>query len=747
MTGTTAATARQKASGGALFTSDLAPDDTVVADMARSPHPHANVVGIDVSAALAVPGVLAVLTPVDFEGILLGRQLPDEPVLTSTVRYVGDGVAAVAATDQAALLAGIAALEIAYEPLPHAVTVNEARTMEHDIHTGTPGNVARTFRADRGDWDAAATEAVAWAEATFRNDPVPHAYLEPRATVVRVVGDHLELVTGTHFPTVLQEEYARIAATWGAEVSVVTPDIGGSFGAKWEHPTHLVCLAFAHRLKRHVTMVSPRRDEMLAGRVRLGMRISMAIGADADGRLVAKRTRIEADNGAYSGHGPTVTLSAAIRSDNLYRYDAVSAAAELVYTNTVPSECFRGFGYPQATFAQEQLIDELAGRLGIDPVEMRRKNASRTGDKTIHGWQIGSCGLDLCLDEISERMTAHRLTQEHGCGTGADPLVEGRFRTGYGVAAGIHAISSSAYTTGMDLDNVVLTPMADGSIVVGSGQVELGCGTVDTMRLIVADALGLDLESVRVVLGDGRTGPHGLGSFASRTTFFAGQAALIACAELDARCVVMEEEMGLSNDAGLKEVIAATAEQGRLAELAVTATYAPTTTEAPDGSGYGNISPAYNFAAHGCFVTVDTWTGRTCVERYWAAHDAGRIINPVAAEGQVIGGVHQGLGFALTESLAVGSDGTVLNPGFLDDRVPTSADAVPIEVMFVDTSEPNGPDGSKSIAEPPIIPVAACVANAIYDAVGVRPLHTPMTSERTWRQLRLKDLRAHGAKP
>jgi xanthine dehydrogenase molybdenum-binding subunit len=135
------------------------------------------------------------------------------------------------------------------------------------------------------------------------------------------------------------------------------------------------------------------------------------------------------------------------------------------------------------------------------------------------------------------------------------------------------------------------------------------------------------------------------------------------------------------------------------------------------------------------------------VERYWAAHDAGRIINPVAAEGQVIGGVHQGLGFALTESLAVGSDGTVLNPGFLDDRVPTSADAVPIEVMFVDTSEPNGPDGSKSIAEPPIIPVAACVANAIYDAVGVRPLHTPMTSERTWRQLRLKDLRAHGAKP
>ena len=194
----------------------------------------------------------------------------------------------------------------------------------------------------------------------------------------------------------------------------------------------------------------------------------------------------------------------------------------------------------------------------------------------------------------------------------------------------------------------------------------------------------------------------------------------------------MASELGLPADAGVADVIAAAAGDGRVEQLAVTGTFEPTDTVIPDESGYGNVSVPYNFMAHGCCVRVDTWTGKVTVVQYWAAHDAGQIVNQLGAEGQVIGGVTQGLGFALTESLALDPDGRVLNPGFLDDRVATFSDAVPIEVLFVDTHESEGPGGAKTIAEPPLIPVAACVANAIHDAVGVRPTHTPMTSERTW---------------
>ena len=388
----------------------------------------------------------------------------------------------------------------------------------------------------------------------------------------------------------------------------------------------------------------------------------------------------------------------------------------------------RGFGHPQAVFAQEQLIDELAGRLGISPAEIRRRNTIGPGETSLHGWRIGSCGIDMCLDLMDGRIEEHRAARE------PEPLDE-RYRIGYGLAASIHGISSRAYDERFDRAEVTLTPHPDGTITIGSGEVEIGCGTVDMLRLIVAGELGREVDSLQVVLGHGGDGPYGLGSFASRTTFMDGRAALDACHQLDMRCTVLAPQIGLAADAGVTEVISAAAGAGRIEELAVTGAFEPTDTVIPDDTGYGNVSVAYNFMTHGCCVRVDTWTGKVTVLQYWAAHDAGQIVNPAAAEGQVIGGVTQGLGFALTESLALDTDGRVLNPGFLDDRVATFADAVPIEVIFVDTHEPTGPGGAKTIAEPPLIPAAACVANAIHDAVGVRPTHTPMTSERTWRLL------------
>jgi len=707
--------------------------------MVRSPHPHARVTRIDSRATLGIPGVLAVLTPRDFAGISLGHQPADEPVLTPLARYVGDGVAAVAATNRHSLMRGIEALEVEYEMLPHAFSMDDALGLQTPIHPGCTDNITDTFRADRGDWSAATSRVALWVENTFETEGVSHAYLEPRACLVRIDGNRLELVCGSHAPSRMADTYRDIVAPWGAELDVVTPAIGGSFGARWEHPTHLVCLAFAHRLRRDVAMVLSRRDDMIAGRTRVATRFQMRIGASADGKLIAKETTLLADNGAYSLHGPTVFRAAAFRGDNLYLFESIKARAQLIYTNNMPSECFRGFGIPQSSFAQEQLIDEIARRLELDPVQLRRLNAVGKGGTTIHGWEVKSCGFDDCLDTISDRIDAHRRNRPAPAGD--------RYRVGYGMASFMHCVSNRGSAPTFDRALVKLTVTPQGIIRISSGEVELGCGSVEVLLTTVARELSVDPGRLDVVLGNTAAGPYGLGSYASRTSFFDAAAAIDACRQFKRACRRLSVELDMESRSELIEIVEHTCRQGRTAELEVTGAYQPTGVVVPDESGYGNISTAYTFGAHGCCVRVDTYTGKPTVTQYWAAHDAGKIINYRGAEGQVIGGVIQGLGLALTEAVSVAEDGQVNNPGYLDNRVPTFPDAIPVEAWFSPTFERSGPDGAKTIAEPPIIPVAACVANAIHDAVGVRLCQLPMTSERLWRALQSKSAERNDATP
>jgi CO/xanthine dehydrogenase Mo-binding subunit len=413
--------------------------------------------------------------------------------------------------------------------------------------------------------------------------------------------------------------------------------------------------------------------------------------------------------------------------DNLYRFSATKVDARLIYTNNLPSECFRGFGSPQSAFAQEQLVDELAHRLDMDPLELRRMNAVNEGDTTIHGWQIGSCGFGDCLDAVSERVEQHRHSKKANN--------EPRFRTGYGTAACAHVIGNRGYHKPFDRAQVTLTVENDGSIRVGCGEVEFGCGTVEVLTIIVARELAMDPARLQVVLGDTTLAPYGLGSFASRTTFFDGRAAIDACARLVETCEALSNELGADDGASVTEMIDLAVERGRVSELVAIGTFEPNDVSVPGESGFGNISPAYTFAVHGCCVKIDTLTGKVVVQQYWAAHDAGEILNPNGAIGQVIGGVMQGLGLALAEVVAVDEDGRVLNPGYLDDRVATFADLVPIEPIFAPVHEDSGPLGAKTIAEPPLIPVAACVANAIHDALGIRQYRLPMTPERVWRSI------------
>jgi CO/xanthine dehydrogenase Mo-binding subunit len=710
-----------KVAGSAIYTRDLIDRGAALVGLVRSPHPHALITAIDTANALALPGVLGVLTGAAFEPFRLGHIIADQPVLAAgRVRHVGEPVVAVCAETREALAAAVAAVTVSYRPLAHALAVHDALALGVAIHDGCPTNIAVERRVEHGDWPAVSGRVAVWAEGTFIVGPQHHAPMEPHAALARYQPGRIVLHAPVHNPHALVHEYAPHTTRWEETFAVRTPVIGGSFGAHYEHPIHLICSEFARRLRRDVGIVLSRREDLLAGNARMGMTLTVRLGATADGRIIAKASDVLADNGAYSLHGPSVAAAAAIRSDNLYRLEAVSTRVRTVYTNAVPSQCFRGFGTPQAVFAQEQLVDELAGKLGIDAITLRRRSATRSGDVTIHGWRVAQAGLLACLDAIDEATRDER----------ARPRTAGRWQRGLGIACAVHVVSNRAAALDEDYARVRLRARPDGGLSIASGEVEIGAGTVATLRRLVCDALGVDPARVSVVVGDTDATPPGLGSFASRTSFFAGNAALAAAAAMRDRLASVAVTVGCVVDDEPGTVLTAAASQGRTGELDVTGEYVAAGVSDVDESLAGNVSPTYTFAAHASAVRVDTATGAVTVERYVAAHDAGTVLDDASARGQVIGGVMQGLGYACLEEVVTDDAGRMLNPGFLDYRIPTAPDSFAVETVFVDSFEPAGPRGAKTIAEPPLIPVAACVANAVCDAAGARVRRLPLTAER-----------------
>jgi CO/xanthine dehydrogenase Mo-binding subunit len=698
------ATIGEKVRGEAEYTADLLPAGAAAIALVRSPHPHARIVGIDVERARASEGVLEILTGEHFAGFLLGDEIADQPVLAhEKVRYVGEAVVAVAARTAELARRGAAAVQVAYEVLPHAVSTDEALALAEPLHGDRPDNVARHIVVEHGDWAAAEAEAEHWAEGTFEIRAAHQGYMEPYA-VYATFDETRRLVvihTATHAPGPLQREYRHWFDRWGTDVQIRTPTIGGAFGAKYEHPLHVLCGEFARVLGRGVGVVLTRRDDFLIGNARQGVRIWARIGATSDGRLVAKESKVVADNGAYSMHGASVLMATMMRIENLWKMRAVRSEGRLVYTNTPGTQCQRGFGDPDAAFAQEQLVDELARRLGLAPAEIRRRNTIGSGETTLHGWRITSCEHVQCLDAIEASIQADRRSDP-------DPG-DDRFAVGYGMASGMHTVGNRIMRE-PDSAEVRLRVTPD-RVDLWAGEVDVGQGTVPLLAGMAADALGVARETVHVHLGDTEHGPFGHGSFSSRTTFFTGTALLDACGRVRQR-TLDAQALGIE-----------------VPEIEVTGRFECETTDAYGPSGEGNRSPAYGFAAHGCRVRVDRWTGAIEVDRYWTMHDAGTVLWRPGAVGQVIGGVLQAAGQALWENVLRTPTGAMANPGFLDYRVPTSRDAIDVQVGFADSHDPAGPLGAKAIGELPLIPVAAAIANAVHDATGTRMMLAPMEPE------------------
>ena len=729
---------RAKLDGSEAFGADVLPDGAFLTVRAvRSPHAHARFRLGSFEALLAAhPGLLRVLTaadvPVNCYGIYPSGK--DQPVLANgRVRHRGEAVCAL--FGEAAALATIrdADLPIAWEVLSEVTLDNAAEAP--DLHAHAPGNVLCRGRVVRGDPEAALRGAVVRAEMTIRTGLVEHAYIEPEAGYAVRVGDRLHVHACTQTPYMDRDEIAHIMGLAPERVRVVPSAVGGGFGGKLDLSVQPLTALAAWLTGRPARMVYGRPESMASTTKRHPARIRAEAGADAAGRLVAFRCHGDFDTGAYASWGPTVANRVPVHAMGPYAVPHVRCTTAAIHTNGPPSGAFRGFGVPQAALAGEALMDVLAERLGLDPWEFRRRNALGPGDATATG-QVLDMGAALpdCLEAIRPRWAALRDEAAAFNRNAAGPL-----RRGAGIACMWYGIGN----TGMSNPSVMEMGIGrDGRAVLFSGAVDIGQGSNTVMVQIAADALGVPAAAVGLVAGDtDRTRDAGKTS-ASRQTFISGNAARLAGEALRAdilrranagpaarialaggSVVVSDMARHVIDPAGL-----AADSDGMV--LRASGRFDPPTT-ALDDDGQGAPYASYAFAVQAALVEVDMGLGTVRVLRMVAAHDVGRAVNPTLVEGQIHGGIAQGLGLALMEEYLPGR-----TDNLHDYLIPTAGDVPPIETILVERPDPLGPYGAKGVGEPALIATAPAILNAIAHATGVRLTQVPATPDRVLAALR-----------
>ena len=747
-------TARAKVLGRAQYAGDIKLAGMLHGKVLRSPYPRARIVSVDVSAARALPGVKVVLTGADAPRALWGVSHKERRILAEgEVRFAGEEVAAVAAVTEEIARDALDLIRVEYEELRPILTPEEA------MGEGAPGvhqgrnNVSHEIRFERGSVDAGLARADVVHEATYTTHAQYPGYLEPMATVATIDPDgRLQVWTSTQSVFLAR---ARLAAALELPVSnirVMQATTGGGFGGKIvEDANNLIAGLLALRSGQAVRLVNNRLEDFLACCSSLPERITLKLGMNHDGLIVAKDVRVIAECGAYSGLCSEIMHVTAMRSDNMHRLENVRSHATLVYTNNPPHGAFRGFGGTQMMFALNSHIDAMAGMLGLDPVDIHKRNAIGPGEVSVHGWQIGSTGLRECLDQATEAIgwKAKRAAQ---------PL-RGVKKRGVGVAAAMH-VSGNRTIGNWDGSTVVLRLNEDGRVFVHSSECDMGQGAMTMLSQVCAHELDIPLSHVHVVAPDTDVSPFCIGTLASRVTIVAGNAAILAARKAREQLIDLAAEV-LKADRDQLEIAQGTVRlRGRpeakstLAELArlhiwrhggeglqVSATW-DARTVMHDDDCYGNIAPAYSFAAQAVEVEVDTETGQVTVIDSFLSDDCGKAFNTLAVHGQANGAAAQAIGWALYEQLIV-EGGRLMNGNFADYTMAT-ADAVPmLRAGIVESDDPNGPYGAKGASETAILPGAGAIANAVHAAVGVRINDLPITPEKVLAALRQRREAGH----
>lgn len=746
-----------KVTGRAVYTHDFVLPDMLWGAILRSPHAHARIVSIDTARAAAMPGVHAVITATDAPDryVHLGPRYADRfPLASESVRFIGEEVAAVAAATREQAESAIAAITVDYEVLEAVFEVEHAlRSNAPVIHQreALPPNVAQHTFAQWGEAGPDATQAAHTVEGTFSHGVVVPVCMETNAVVASydATNERLDVWTGTQSPYFARKEMAHILGLKTAQVRVHAIEIGGGFGGKSQAPEPVgIAALLSRRAARPVKIVLTRQEEFLGGKTDHAKSMALSTTVDTQGRILARRNHYTVDNGAYTHMGPAYVSAVRQRTSNLYRVGAVDFDGRLVYTNKVPGGSYRGMGAPQAIWALETQVDELAELLCKDPLDYRIELANQPGDTTPQGFEISTCGLVECLREAGRRIGWTEKRQN------PKPW------RGVGLAAMINPSVGILYAEG-NFANVRLDLRTDGRFLLATQNADCGTWQNTTLAQFVAQTLDIDVSAIDVVHMDTDEAPDDLGSAASRVTFMAGAAAIDACHLLMAQ---VREHLGTGIDAAAIAFVTDGVQlPGRAdgtpprhlswAEVAkatgpieVNGHHKLTQPYPDPKTGYGNYSATYAFGAQAVEVEVDPETGHVTVLKVVSVQDVGRVINEASLDGQMHGGIVQGIGMALSEEL-VFDRGMPVNASLITYRVPRIFEATEIETAYVETHDPRGPLGAKSSGEVSINPTVAAIANAVAHATGIRFRTLPITPHKVLAELQRRQGKALPLQP
>jgi xanthine dehydrogenase molybdenum-binding subunit len=725
----------EKVTGRTRYLHDLELPRLAHGKILRARHPHARVRRLDTSRAAALPGVLVVITAAEVEQHPFGFARDQLALKAGIVRCVRDEIAAVAAESAAIAEAALDLIEVDYEELPAVFDPQTAvRAGAPLVHEERPSNhTDLRYQFSHGDIDRAFAEAAAVVEGEFRLNFVTPACL---GTMVAIADwdphGRLTMWSTTQVPFLYQRDLAQALGIGGDRIRVLQPPVGGNFGRGLDlYPIDVIAALLARRARRPVKIEFERVEEFIACPTREPCTIRLRTAADAEGRLLGRDCHVVIDNGAYVSWGSTTPYVMLSTVAGLYRCPAVRFDTTIAYTNNPYSGSMRGYGNLESTFAVESQMDELADRLGLAPLEIRRRNVTRSGDVNPQGFVITSCAMGECLDAVAGVV-------DHGL-----PPVEAGWRRGVGYAGMFH-VGGGARIYRSDGCGAIVKLDDFGRVSLITGATEIGQGSETVLAMIVAETLGIPLDRVDVVNSDTAVKPWDVGAHASRTTFIAGNAARLATEKLRGQLLAMaageleapaerlraaDGWIFVAGEPARRIAYDRAARAGHLRErgqtLVAEAFYDPPT-EMLDKDLRGNVSATYGFAAQAAVLDVETATGLIRVRRLVSAHDVGRALNPLAAEGQIHGGIHMGLGYALSERLVV-EQGQVLTASFMDYAILKAADMPELVVRLIESGESEGPFGAKGLGESGVIPVSAAVANAVKDAIGVRFTELPIT--------------------
>ncbi len=744
-------------SGAPHYTMDMVPPGALYAKILRSPHAHARIKRIDKREALKIPGVHLVLTHEDVPRIpftTAGQNFPepspyDTFMLDSKVRFVGDRVAVVVARDEATASRACEVIKVDYEILPAVFDPHEALQPGSPILHDEPDasgifdatkNLAAHIHVEVGNVEEGFAKADLVFERTYSVHYVQHVSMEPHVCFAHLdENSRVVIVTATQVPFHVRRIVARVNQVPIARVRVIKPRIGGGFGGKQEIVLEDLCAHIALRTGRPVVMELTRQEEFFSTRTRHPQFVTMKTGVMRDGTIVANQMKVVANTGAYGAHALTVQSNTGSKTLPLYRSPNIRYIADVAYTNLPIAGAFRGYGAPQGYFALGSLMDEIAHELGMDPLELRRKNLVRPGDEDPIATKLGegkegfkrvirTCGIEQCIEVAGKEFLKRKVKSIER------PFERKRRAVGFALA--MHGTGIA----GDDMGGATIKVNDDGSFNLLVGATDLGTGSDTILAQMAAEVLGVDVADILVYSSDTDYTPFDVGAYASSTTYVSGTAVVRAAEKVRERLrdvaahLLSEEPENIEFRDGF--FIGPDDRRIHVKQAALKSFYGEQKQQIVESASFITFECPPPFSATFVEVEIDMDTGALRVIDAASAVDLGRAINPTLAEGQIIGSVAMAIGYALYEEMKFSPGGRMLNASLMDYKIPMAADLPDIKAYLVETDEPTGPFGVKSVGEICMDNVAPAIANAVFNATGVRLRELPFTPEKVLKALK-----------